>query len=181
MRLNVNEQFKENETFPRTNAEAEAIEQTRKDQREFKETLLGELMSVSPQMKIARIKIVRSHTGLDLKRAKMVVDTINDEIPHLDLAKHSKDQETLQRLGDENSRLYGRIADAEDTLHSTQEDLRVAESTRDDISSRYAATQEILQDARSILSVISNRVTVCPTVHPLVQGLTSLLIDACEE
>ena len=159
----------------------QVMESIRKTRREFQETLLGDLMNCSAQKKIARIKIVRTHTGLDLKRAKMVVDAINDEIPFLDLAQRGRDQETLQRVGDENSRLRSLAAETEDQLGNARHDLRDAESSLDKLCERYASTQDLLRDARSILQVISNRVSVCPTVSHLVLGASALLNDACDE
>ena len=151
MRLKLNDEDLQKEA-----GAIDAIEQTRKDQREFQRTLLGELMGCSQQKKIARIKIVREHTGLDLRRAKMVVDAINDEIPFLDMAQHGRDQETLQRLGDENSRLRRQCGESEDKLGKSQSELRLAISTRDAISDRYGKTQEILEKIRSVINILSD-------------------------
>jgi chromosome segregation ATPase len=166
--------------------------------------LLRSIMTVHPEKKIARIKEIRSHTGLNLKHAKSVADQVNIEIPSFANQESMKevralrdekwqDKEKIRDLESQVSHLEEVTASAAQNVeelrrlrHLSQNlEARLGATQRDnnELLQRYANFDSLMEDAIKVLEVLDDRVQddkTSPVVRGLVTALDALVREALE-
>ena len=126
--------------------------------------LLQTLMGTSPLLKIARIKDVRQHTGMNLKHAKRCVDEVNNLLPAFEKPEVMEELKQLRATASANiwaaettERLQADLVDSRTRLQTEIAEAQRLRLSAQNLEARLGASNRELAEAEKDLNELREK------------------------